>query len=236
MVRSPDLARLSAPLSRPALAVALLAVGCLGGIVGAGLVLFIADGAGSSDPPNEGADVAALKARVSELESQLASKPRMQTSFSMAAPQRGVDAERHAPKLEDLTEHPRFAEAVGDVIDELEAAHQAEKADEKTRRRVDRILAFTDSLSEELRLNETQRLEVARVLTDESSRYRRAKDELKRVTIEEGLTPRERREQKAKLREEVGAESRDELSRILSSNQLTELLRIREEEGMDPDD
>ena len=31
-------------------------------------------------------------------------------------------------------------------------------------------------------------------------------------------------------------ESRDELSRILSSDQLTELLRIREEEGMGPDD
>lgn len=236
MVRSPDLARLSAPLSRPALAVALLAVGCLGGIVGAGLVLFIADGAGSSDPPNEGADVAALKARVSELESRRAWEPGGPPSFSNAKPQRGNEPGRQASELEDLTELPRFAEAVGDVIEKLEAARQAEKADEKTRRRVDRILAFTDSLSEELRLTETQRLEVARILTDESSRYRRAKDELKRVTIEEGLTPRERHEQKAKLREHVGTESRDELSRILSSSQLTELLRIREEEGMDPDD
>ena len=75
-------------------------------------------------------------------------------------------------------------------------------------------------MSEELRFSEGQRLEVARMLTDESSKYRRAKDELDRAAIDQGLTPRNKRERKATLRERITAESRDELSRILSPNQL----------------
>ena len=230
----------SAPSSRPASAVALVAVGFLGGVVGAAAVLFTTHGMPRGETPQDTADIARLEVRVSELESRPVSKlsGARASSVAMAELRRGSEgeADREAPGLEELTEHPRFAEAVGDVIEKLEAARQVAKADEQTRRSVDRILAFTDSLSEQLRLTETQRLEVARILTDESSRYRRAKVELNHVTVDEGLTPREKRERRAKVRERIAGESRDELSRILSSDQLAELLRIREEEGIDPDD
>lgn len=226
----------SVPSPRALSAVVLVVVGCLGGVVGASVVLFATRDMRRSETPRVEFDMASLEARVSELESRPVPKPGRAPSFSTGEVRRGGEPERQVAQITDLTEHPRFASAIGQVIQNLEAARQAEKADEKTRRRVDRILAFTDSLTEELRLTETQRLEVARVLTDESSRYRRAKEELSRVSVEEGLTPRETRERKAAVGEQVDTESRTELSRILSPDQLTEFLRIREEEGMDADD
>lgn len=228
----------SAPSSRLMPALALTAAGGFGGVVGAAVVLFAADARTGKVEVQQGADTVALEARVAELENLRFSRSGQEPSRAKVESQRGTtaSADRADPRPTDPIEHPRFAEAVRRVVDELEATRQVEKADEKARRRIDRTLAFVDSVSEELRFSEGQRLEVARILTDESSKYRRAKDELDRAAIDQGLTPRNKRERKAKLRERITAESRDELSRILSPNQLGELLRIRHDEETELDD
>jgi hypothetical protein len=216
----------------------------IGGIAGGLLVWLLtpstrpprqATSPGYSDAENRG-DV---EARIDELERQMSLlRRRAAAREALAAFIKAAQTQEDKDSTGDTSlktaidpGNPRFEEAVRGVMDVLRQEEKLARETRRVLRREARARTLTQLLAEELRLTESQQQEVERIFADQYARYR----ELRRAAREQGrdpLTPRQKKDRKERIKQQIESETERLLDEVLDKDQLELFRRIREAEGI----
>ena len=178
-------------------------------------------------------DRGGVEARIDELERQMSLLRRRAAAREALAAfvQAAQDDEDASLKAVIDPGNPEFEEAVRGVMDVLRQEQDLARETRRMLRREARARKLTQLLAEDLRLTESQQQEVERIFADQYTRYR----ELRRAAREQTQgppTPRQRKDQKKKLRQQIEQETEHLLDEVLDKDQLELFRRIREEEGL----
>ncbi len=221
----------------------------IGGIAGGLLVWLLASPAqpsrqATSPSYSEAENQGGIEARIDELERQMsllrrraAAREALAAFIQAAQNQEDKDSAGDA-SLKDASlktvidpGNPKFEEAVRGVMDVLRQEEKLARETRRVLRREARARNLTQLLAEELRLTESQQQEVERIFADQYARYR----ELRRAAREQGqgpLTPRQKKERKGRIRQQIESETERRLDEVLDRDQLETFRRMREAEGI----
>jgi hypothetical protein len=217
---------------------------CVGALGGGLLAWSLAQSGGLSrgevTSPSALGETRALEDRLLAVERGLQSLTRrIAAREALAAHARKMVPESDEPgsAAGDPTVHPddaTFELAVRAVMDRVEVEQRQEREARRKLRREERARGLADLLAEELQLSTSQRPEVERILAEQSTRYRELKQKAADAPDGGAVTPRQKKAQKSRLRQQVAEETDAKLREVLDERQLRTFRELQEEEDIGP--